>query len=96
MHKEEPFYINIPAKDVYEKEVPEQILVQGVIDLYYINENDELVLVDYKTDFVQSEEELKEKYETQLLLYKNALESALNKKVDKVYIYSSFLGKEIL
>lgn len=95
VHKEEPFYINIPAKEVYEQDVPEQILVQGIIDLYYINENDELVLVDYKTDFVQNENELKQKYETQLLLYKKALENALNKKVDRIYIYSTFLGKEL-
>lgn len=95
VNKEKPFYINIPAKELYEEDVPEKILVQGIIDLYYINEKDELVLVDYKTDFVQREEELKEKYKTQLLLYKKALEEALCKKVDSIYIYSTFLGKEI-
>ena len=75
--------------------MPEQILVQGIVDLYYINENDELVLVDYKTDFVQSENELKQKYKTQLELYKKALESSLNRKVDRIYIYSTFFGKEL-
>ena len=97
VEKEKPFYINIPAKEIYNQEIEEDILVQGIIDLYYINENDKLVLVDYKTDYVEKgkEEELLNKYRKQLDLYKRALESALNRKVDKVYIYSVYLEKEI-
>ena len=41
------------------------------------------------------DEELLNKYRKQLDLYKRALESALNRKVDKVYIYSVYLEKEI-
>ena len=53
-------------------------------------------MLDYKTDFVdKDEEELKEKYKSQLYLYKKALENSLNRKVDKCYIYSTYLGKEI-
>ena len=53
--------------------------------------------MDYKTDYVPQgkESNLKEKYLTQLNLYKKAIEEAGNKKVDKVYIYSTYLGKEI-
>lgn len=97
VEKEKPFYINIPASEVYNEQVEENILVQGIIDLYYINENNELVLVDYKTDYVEAgkEKDLISKYSKQLDLYKQALESALHRKVDKVYIYSVFLEKEI-
>ena len=95
VHKEKPFYITLPAKEVYEQEAPENVLVQGIIDLYYINKNDELILVDYKTDFVQLEEELVNKYRVQLELYKKALEEALNRKVVHTWIYSSYLGKAI-
>ena len=95
IEKEKPFYINIPASKIYDNEIEENILVQGIIDLYYINKNNELVLVDYKTDFVQNENELIEKYKVQLELYKTALEEALNRKVDKVYIYSTQLEKNI-
>ena len=35
----------------------DKILVQGIIDLYYINKNDELILLDYKTDFANNENE---------------------------------------
>jgi len=73
-------------------------LVQGIIDLYYINQKNELVLLDYKTDYVENgkEKELKNKYLEQLKIYKQALEQALQRKVDKVYIYSTYLDKEIL
>ena len=98
IEKEKPFYINIPAKEIYNQEIEEDILVQGIIDLYYINENDELVLVDYKTDYVENgkEAELIHKYNKQLELYKNALEESLNRKVNKVYIYSVYLEKGFL
>ena len=97
IYKEKPFYINLAAKEIYHEETEEDILAQGIIDLYYINQDDELVLVDYKTDFVEDgkENELVSKYQKQLDLYKKALEDALNRQVDKVYIYSTWLGKEI-
>ena len=97
VYKERPFFINIPAKDIYNENIDEEILVQGIIDLYYINCNDEIVLVDYKTDYVEKgkEEELIKKYYAQLELYKTALKKTLKRKVDKMYIYSVYLGKEI-
>ena len=97
VYKEQPFYINIPVKEIYNEDTDENILVQGIIDLYYIGQNGELVLVDYKTDYVQSNNanELIEKYKKQLEIYKRALEEALRQKVDKVYIYSTYLDKEI-
>lgn len=95
VQKEKPFYINIPAKEIYEEEIDEYILVQGVIDLYYIDKNDNLVLVDYKTDYVEkgNEKQLMDKYRNQLEIYEKALEAALHKKVSQKYIYSVYLGK---
>lgn len=97
IYKEKPFYITIEAKSIYHEEVEEDVLVQGIIDLYYINKKGELILVDYKTDFVENgaENELVNRYKKQLELYKNALENALGRKVNKAYIYSTCLGKEI-
>ena len=96
VHKEEPFYMLLQANridETYPKD--EKVLVQGIIDLYYINKNDELVLVDYKTDYVQKGEEQKliDKYKEQLNLYKEALENSLDRKVDKVLIYSTWIGE---
>lgn len=98
IHKEHPFYINIKASRIYNqinKEDDEDILVQGVIDLFFIDKDDKLILVDYKTDYVQHENELVEKYKGQLDLYKEALEQSLDKKVDKICIYSVYLNKLI-
>ncbi len=97
VYQEKPFYINVSAKDIYNQEISENILVQGIIDLYYIDKNDNLILLDYKTDYVEAgkERELVNKYKEQLDLYKQALEQALNRKVEKVFIYSVYLGKEI-
>ncbi len=95
VYREKPFYIYIPSDEIYDTDVKEQILVQGIIDLYYINQNDEVILVDYKSDYVKTEMELIEKYKKQLEIYKVALEESLNKKVSKVYIYSTFLDRII-
>ena len=95
IEKEKTFCMKISAKELTEEAKDEEILVQGIIDLYTICEDDEIILVDYKTDFVQNEHELIEKYEKQLNLYKKALELSFGKKVKEVYIYSLYLGKEI-
>ena len=87
IHKEQPFYINIPAKEIFEeaKEVGSEknILVQGMIDLYYIDKQDEIHLIDFKTDYVPKgkEKEVAEKYKIQIDIYCKALEQALGKKV---------------
>ena len=97
VYKEKPFYISIPAKKIYNEEIEEEILVQGIIDLYYINKDNQLILVDYKTDFVEkgNEKELIEKYKKQLDIYEKSLQDSLNKKVFKKYIYSVYLDKSI-
>ena len=97
IEREKAFYIQIPAKEIYGQDIEEWILVQGIIDLYYQDENGKLVLVDYKTDYVEKgkEQELISKYNKQLQLYQYALEEAMNQKVEKSYIYSTYLGKEL-
>ena len=101
--KEEAFYINVPAKDIIQTDLEENILTQGIIDLYYITKDDKLVLLDYKTDFFdvkkispdEAESTLINRHRPQLMLYKDALENGLNRKVDMVWIYSTAMGKEI-
>lgn len=97
IEREKPFYLNIPANTIYNEEIEETILVQGVIDLYYVNKNNELILVDYKTDYIEKNKkyELVNKYKKQLELYQEALEQSFNKKVSKKYIYSTCLGQAI-
>ena len=91
IHKEEPFYINVPAREIFDEAAEdEMILVQGIIDLYYVDKEGSLILVDYKTDYLPDGDvsKLEEKYKVQLDLYKKALEGALNQKVDRAMIWA--------
>lgn len=93
--KEQPFVLGIDAKELYpEEEDGELILVQGIIDAYF-EEEDGLVVLDYKTDRVRKAEELVEKYQEQLRYYAKALEQMTGKKVKEKIIYAFSLGKEI-
>lgn len=97
VEKEKAFCKKVLAKEIYEDADTQTILVQGIIDLYAINKAGEIILVDYKTDFVNGGNEISlvNKYFQQLKIYKEALEEALDKKVTEVYIYSLYLDKEI-
>lgn len=97
LYREQPFVIAMPANQIREEyKTEEEILVQGIIDAYF-EEEDGLVLVDYKTDKVQKgqEKELVEKYIVQMQYYKKALEMITDKEVKEIYIYSSGLGKAL-
>ena len=97
VYKEQPFYINIPANMIFEEETDEKILVQGIIDLYYMTEDNKVVLVDYKTDYIPNRDEnvLKKKYLKQLELYRLAIEEVTGQKVQNVYIYATYLEKTV-
>ena len=93
--KEQPFVLGIPAREIYgEEQEEEMVLVQGIIDAYF-QEEDGLVVLDYKTDRVSAPEELTERYHAQLDYYARALEQLTQKKVKEKVIYSFTLGKEI-
>jgi len=90
--REVPFNIHVKCKEIfpdlpqhYEDEV---IILQGVIDCYF-EEDNEIVLIDYKTDYVEKnvEEQIKEKYASQLDYYSKALQYITGKKVKEKYIY---------
>lgn len=85
LYKEQPFVIR--AKEGY--------LVQGIIDVYFI-ENDEIVVVDYKTDRVNTGTQLKERYQVQLDYYAEALAKLLDKKVKAKVIYGFMIREEVM
>ena len=62
-------------------------IIQGIIDLLYIDENDDIIIIDYKSDKL-TEIELKNKYKLQLNIYKNAIEEIHKKNVKTLAIYS--------
>ena len=100
--RELPFFTELSSveydpeldKDVY---VDEKIRLQGIIDCFF-EEEDGIVLLDYKTDYVEegSEDEIIERYRAQLKYYKDALEKITEKKVKESYIYLFGIDREIL
>lgn len=76
------------------QDVEDKILVNGIIDCFFIEKN-EVILIDYKSDRVYDEEELIGRYHVQLQLYRTALERALGLPVKETYIYSFAMGKAI-
>ncbi|NLJ96076.1 MAG: UvrD-helicase domain-containing protein [Clostridiales bacterium] len=96
LNKEKQFVIGLPARDIYpDNNSQELILIQGIIDVFF-EEEGELVLLDYKSDIVQHEDQLIDRYKVQLIYYKKALEQILGKRVKEMIIYSLYLGKEIV
>lgn len=98
LHREQQFMLGIPASEVIpELQSEETVLIQGIIDAYF-EEEGELVLVDYKTDYVEQgqEKELAERYRTQMMYYARALEQLTGKAVREKIIYSFSLGREII
>ena len=98
LFREQPFVISRSAAEIEETWDPqERVLVQGIIDAYFLEE-DEIILVDYKTDRVRRNEEqmLIDRYHTQLEDYAQALQRMTGRKVKEKYIYSFTLKKAIL
>ena len=97
IEKEKAFCMQMSASEAFKEAKEGTLLVQGIIDLYCIDNEDNIILVDYKTDCIQqgNEKYLVDKYQKQLMIYQQALENALHKKVTEVYIYSLHLNKAI-
>ena len=70
---------------IYEEE---SLMLRGIIDLYF-EEDDEIVIVDYKTDYITEEnkQEVIDRYKKQLDLYAEALTKLTGKKVKEKYLY---------
>lgn len=95
LYTEQPFVLGVDVTEIYPEEEPgEMLLIQGIIDVWF-EEEDGIVVLDYKTDRVKKESELRERYAGQLDYYAKALERLTGKKVLEKIIYSFALQKEI-
>ena len=97
LFREQHFIYAIPAARLYpEAEEGRKLLIQGVVDAYF-EEADGLILVDYKTDYVEKggEAVLYRKYAAQLNYYTEALEQLTGRKVKEKILYSVRLQKEL-
>lgn len=96
--REMPFSMMVKTGYVYLdwKGQDERILVQGVIDCMFEDENGDIILVDYKTDrikgifaggFEEARSELVKRYQKQIELYVKAIEEITKKKVAQKILY---------
>ena len=95
LRREKPFVMGIPASRL-RASFPEEemVLVQGIIDVWF-EEEDGLVVADYKTDRIQTGKELTERYALQLDYYAEALKRITGKEVKEKILYSFALQEEI-
>lgn len=99
LFREQQFITGFPAKELKEEYegCEDLILIQGIIDCYF-EEEDGIVIVDYKTDHVEpdnGEEILTKRYQRQLELYRDALSQITGKRVKECVIYSVSMDREI-
>lgn len=101
LKREIPFYMEIKGTEVYkdlseDRYGSENILLQGIIDCYF-EEDDGLVLIDYKTDYIPigKMDIIKEKYRLQIDYYTRALTRLTGKSVKERYIYLFYNGETL-
>jgi len=88
LYKEQPFVLGVDAKRLsVDFPEDEKVLIQGIIDVYFVEDN-EIVLLDYKTDAVSCGTELVQRYKTQLDYYTESLENITGMKVKEKLLYA--------
>ena len=85
--REYKFMVEYPYND-------SKTIVQGIADCIF-EEDDGLVILDFKTDNVSDVNELCERYEEQLRIYKYAITQIFEKPVKECVLYSLQQGKYI-
>lgn len=100
--REQPFSMLLEAKDLFSNvNTEDDLLIHGIVDGFY-EEDDTLILYDFKTDSLSHLNKkargdlLKERYKGQINLYAKALEESLGKKVVKKYLVALDTGDIIL
>ncbi|MGN0342833.1 MAG: helicase-exonuclease AddAB subunit AddA [Roseburia sp.] len=101
LFREKPFVMGLTEADAEEIEEAQilrgsdgMILIQGIIDVFWIEE-DHIILLDYKTDRVNTAEELINMYRKQMDLYAKALKRIFHLPVKEKYLYSFRLHQTI-
>lgn len=100
LYRELPFFTRISAskvkEDISKESSNEEVRLQGVIDLFFELDG-EIILVDYKTDYVEDniEEEMNRRYKIQLDYYSDAIKKITGKVVNKRYLYLFYIDKAI-
>lgn len=93
-YREKRFNVFVPASMLEDGAGEDNVVLQGVVDCVF-REDGGLVIVDYKTDWVERESVLVERYGKQLDLYAFAMERCFGLPVREKIIYSFHLDREV-
>ena len=97
VYRELPFGRLLPAHAYYKEATDEddQIFLQGIIDVLFEEENGDYILLDYKTDRKISAAAARKRYQFQIDLYGDAIETILGKEVKERYLFLLDTGREV-
>ena len=95
IQKELEFVVLDDLNNIPDLKLGTKTLIQGVVDMLVTTKEGNNVIIDFKTDRVENEQELIDRYKYQLLVYKRAIEVVYKRKVSNMYIYSFSLDKRI-
>lgn len=97
VYRELPFGRLLPAHTYYKEATDEddQIFLQGIIDVLFEEENGDYILLDYKTDHKISAATARARYQFQIDLYCDAVETILGKSVKESYLFLLDTGMEV-
>lgn len=94
VYREMPFTIAIASSELGEQFPDDEItLVQGMIDLWFVDEHDRVVLIDFKTDYLpfdteeQADDDMRRRYATQMRYYADAITKATGRNVSEALIW---------
>ena len=98
LYKEKGINYSLKMNSIYrDKDIDEdeRIMMVGIIDLFYEDKEGNLILLDYKTDYVANYDYsiIVKRYKVQLKMYEDAMKKISGKKVVKKYLYMFSTGK---
>lgn len=101
--REAPFSLLMDAEKIFtdmHEDASDKLLIHGIID-GFLEEEDGLILYDFKTDYVDQNstiaiEKISKNYRGQMNLYREALENISGKPVKAAYLCLLSIGKTLL
>lgn len=94
VERERSFYAELSGYDIDISEIGENVAIQGQIDMLF-EEDDGIVIVDYKTDTKENLMKEKDNYSLQVKIYAAVAPKLFGKPVKEIYLYSFSNGEAV-
>ncbi len=94
VYREMPFTMAIASSELREDFPDDELtLVQGMIDLWFVDHDERVVLIDFKTDYLpfdsedRADDEIRRRYTAQMRYYADAITKAMGRKVSQAIVW---------